>query len=58
MGLSASGDLAPLKLYQRKWESSRREVHEVNHKRVYRLYREEGLIAVRKRRRKRVSRAG
>jgi len=33
-----------------------REGHEVNHKRVYRLYREEGL-AVRKRRRKRVSRA-
>lgn len=40
--------------YRRLHVLLRREGHEVNHKRIYRLYREEGL-AVRKRRRKRVS---
>lgn len=42
--------------YRRLHVMLRRKGYEVNHKRVYRLYREEGL-SVRKRKRKRVSRA-
>ena len=40
--------------YRRLWVLLRREGFEVNHKRVYRLYREEGLT-VRRRKRKRVT---
>ena len=40
--------------YRRLWVLLRREGFEVNHKRVYRLYREEGL-AVRRRKRKRMA---
>ena len=40
--------------YRRLWVLLRREGFEVNHKRVYRLYREEGLC-VRRRKRKRMA---
>jgi transposase len=41
--------------YQRLWVLLRREGWEVNHKRVYRLYREEGLKLRKRRRRARAS---
>ena len=41
--------------YRRLHVLLRREGHRINHKRVYRLYREEGLAVRRRRRRKRVS---